>query len=411
MGWFLLGCIAAFALLPLASQAQSLQITEFMAENGGSSLDEDGEASDWIEVHNPTSAPVSLSGWSLTDDPANARKWILPDRNLGAGGFLVVWASGKNRTGPGPLHANFRLGSGGEYLGLFPPAGTAAASEFKPQFPPQNTDVSYGIPSGGRSDNLLANAPVWILIPEKAGDLPADWASAATNPAGAWQQVNGFGLGFDSTPAGPGSDVNVALGGIAGQSTTGFGLPAELAIDGDPDSFTHTDSNDNASAWWVDLPSDTQIQRIVVRNRSNCCPSRLRDITVQLIAADGKTVVWSSELLNPENILGGPAALTVDLFELNVGPIEARRVRVSRTPDPDLSGSGGGGNEDEDNVLSLGEVEVYGVGSISYAPLVRSDPTLAMLNRSPSAFVRVPLSWTILPLSNPSRFGCDTTTG
>ena len=78
-----------------------------------------------------------------------------------------------------------------------------------------------------------------------------------------------------------------------------------------------------------------------------------------MLAADGKTV-WSSGLLNPENVLGSPAQLTLDLYKLNVGPIEARTVQVRRTSDPDLSGSGGVGNVDEDNVLSLAEVEVYG---------------------------------------------------
>src|SRR5690606_23356672 len=101
-----------------------------------------------------------------------------------------------------------------------------------------------------------------------------------------------------------------------------------------------------------------------LHNRIGCCESRLRDITVELLHADG-SVAWRSDLLNPENILGSPASLIIDFPELNLGWIPAKSVVVSRAPDPDLSGSGGVGNEDEDNVLSLGEVEVLGVTDAS----------------------------------------------
>ena len=84
-------------------------------------------------------------------------------------------------------------------------------------------------------------------------------------------------------------------------------IGAELALDGDPSTFTHTGSDDNASTWWVDLGKAVEVRRIVLRNRESCCGSRLRDLTVQLLGPDGQTVVWSSELLNPENLLGSPA--------------------------------------------------------------------------------------------------------
>ena len=38
-------------------------ITEFMASNGFTLDDEDGDSSDWIEILNPTAAAVDLSGW------------------------------------------------------------------------------------------------------------------------------------------------------------------------------------------------------------------------------------------------------------------------------------------------------------------------------------------------------------
>jgi hypothetical protein len=42
-------------------------VSEFMAANTKSLADADGDHSDWIELHNPDAAAVSLDGWFLTD--------------------------------------------------------------------------------------------------------------------------------------------------------------------------------------------------------------------------------------------------------------------------------------------------------------------------------------------------------
>lgn len=383
-----LGVLLGVILFSCRAAVARPVISEFMAANQGSLGDEDGDASDWIELHNPGPERIDLEGWSLTDDATRPQKWQFPGRFLEPGGYLVVFASGKNRSGVGNLHTNFRLEASGEYLGFFPPNASVAASEFTPSFPPQEPDVSYGVPATGGIRDLLSGAAVSVLIPTQAQDLPPDWTTPDFVAGPLWQSGPGLGVGFDGTPPGPGGDENVARAGAAAQSTTGFGFGAELAIDGDPSTFTHTDSNDNASTWWVDLGRTVEVRRIVLRNRENCCGSRLRDLTVQLLGPDGQTVVWSSELLNPENLLGSPAAILLDLMERNVGAVPARGLRVARTPDPDLSG--GGGNEDEDNVLSLGEVEVYGLETLSYGTLIRTDLAATLPGRNSAVFVRVP---------------------
>src|SRR5690606_33244990 len=99
--------------------------------------DDDGNREDWIELHNVSDAPVSLRGWSLTDDADELDKWIFPEVQLAAGALMVVYASGKDRSNPDqPLHTNFRLGADGEYLALVRPDGSIA-TEFAPAFPPQ----------------------------------------------------------------------------------------------------------------------------------------------------------------------------------------------------------------------------------------------------------------------------------
>lgn len=381
-----------FALIVVVLPASaSPVISEFLAGNQTGLRDEDGELSDWIEIHNPDATPVSLSGWSLTDDPALPGKWRFPERLLAPDAYLVVFASGKNRTNnPAFLHTNFRLDTAGEFLALIQPDGTTIATEFRPAYPPQSPDFSFGAPSGGNSQDLLAAQPVIYLIPTQASDLEATWAQPSATGATVWSIAPGLGIGYDSATVSSGGDTNLARAGTAQQSSTGFDFGAELALDGDLASFTHTASDDNASAWWVDLGATYEIRQVVVHNRDNCCRSRLRDITVSLLGPDGSTVVWTSGLLNSENALKDPPAITVDLLDLADGPIPARTVRVSRTPDLDLSGSGGVGNDDEDNVLSLGEVEVFGVETLSFASHLRTDLAASMRGRNSSVFVRVP---------------------
>ena len=99
-------------------------ISELMAANRTVLQDEDGDYSDWLELYNGGSAPVSLAGCALSDDDANQRKWMLPDIALQPGEYRLVFASGKDRRdAEGELHANFKLSASGEAVRLYDPAG------------------------------------------------------------------------------------------------------------------------------------------------------------------------------------------------------------------------------------------------------------------------------------------------
>ncbi|MGC6566526.1 MAG: lamin tail domain-containing protein [Akkermansiaceae bacterium] len=108
-------------------------------------------SSDWIELHNTGSETVDLSGWSLTDDESDTNKWPFPAGTLIApNDFLLVLAD--NPDSPIPesryLHANFKLSSSGEFLGLFAPAGLPR-SQINPEFPKQFLLHSYGTTASG----------------------------------------------------------------------------------------------------------------------------------------------------------------------------------------------------------------------------------------------------------------------
>ncbi|MBN1844442.1 MAG: lamin tail domain-containing protein [Sedimentisphaerales bacterium] len=124
-------------------------INEFVASNQQSFLDGDGHSSDWIELYNGDTVPVSLAGWYLTDERSNPRKWPFPaPAVLSAGGYLVVFASEQPTDdyvdSEGYYHTNFALDKEGDYLALVSPLGRIV-HEYFPEYPPQETDVSYGM--------------------------------------------------------------------------------------------------------------------------------------------------------------------------------------------------------------------------------------------------------------------------
>ena len=214
--WFTVG-------LPAALRAAGpVILSEIMADNTHTLADEDGAYSDWIELQNVSATAVNLAGWHLTDESDLPTKWTFPSVNLPPGGYLVVFASGKNRTNPaGRLHTNFQLDTGGEYLALVQPDAQISFA-FAPAFPPQIADVSYGTDLRTTTLTLVTNgASARWMVPLSAADAPADWFGTNFNPA-SWA-TGRTGLGFDLGPSnglGGGTATNVALGKAATRTIT-----------------------------------------------------------------------------------------------------------------------------------------------------------------------------------------------
>ena len=146
-------------LAGLAGAPAQLVISEFVADSDGSRLDEDGDDSDWIEIRNPSGGALSTGGLFLTDERAHLAKWSLPDVTVPAGAYLLVFASGKDRSDPSSeLHTNFSLSAGGEYLALIDADGQTPLLEFSPEFPKQFYGTSYGF-NGGRVGYLTRPTP------------------------------------------------------------------------------------------------------------------------------------------------------------------------------------------------------------------------------------------------------------
>jgi hypothetical protein len=201
----LLGALAGWTS-SRACTGSELLISEFLASNQSSIVDEDGDHSDWIEIYNPCTPDVDLNGWYLTDDPSALTRWRFPSVHLKRGEFLTVFASGKDRAVPGSfLHTSFRLASEGEYLALVKPDGTTIAHAFSPQYPPQVADVSYGL-SQSTLTPVTGGSAVSYHVPTSAdAPLGTGW-TAPSFPDASWSSGT-TGLGFASTA--PGFDVTV----------------------------------------------------------------------------------------------------------------------------------------------------------------------------------------------------------
>jgi hypothetical protein len=123
----------------------TLKINEWLAD--GLVLFED----DFIELFNPHSLPVDLSGFYLTDNPVTQpdKHKIGPLNFIAGKGYAVLTADDSNQPG----HVSFRLSADGEILGLF----DAQVREIdKILYGPQTTDASQGrAPDGADSFDFL----------------------------------------------------------------------------------------------------------------------------------------------------------------------------------------------------------------------------------------------------------------
>ncbi|HON07166.1 MAG TPA: discoidin domain-containing protein, partial [Verrucomicrobiota bacterium] len=378
--------VSFLAVYSLIANQSPVIISEFMASNSRILTDENGDYSDWIELFNQSETNVNLKGWYLTDDEAILTKWCFPDVVLGPGEYLVIFASGKNRTSDiKHLHTNFQLDGSGEFLALVMPDGTTIVDGFIPSYPPQKEDVSYGTPQIKVTSQLLNKTTPLILVPHSQSEwqpnwylpdilLNSNWFSGAIIPA----------IGFDTNTSSA-SIVNLSIRGTPIQSTTYNSQYASLAVDGNTNTYSQTLSTDQEPFWQLTLTNEMVIYRVVLKNRP-VLKSRLRDIIVEIISGDGITANFVSPILNPENqgytYPDGPDKIEVNITALNGGYVPGKIIRVRRLPDPDLSGSAGQGTSEEAASLALAEVEVYGIPPSVEVNLARTGSPLPTATQS-----------------------------
>ena len=129
--------------------SQSLVINEIQSSNSTTICDEYGEYCDWIELYNGTSSSINLLGYSLSDNEDNPQKWIFPSITIGAGEFILVFASGRNQYEGEYLHTNFSISKDGEEI-LLSNAAEVIIDVFEPV--ELLSDNSYGRLTDGSNE-------------------------------------------------------------------------------------------------------------------------------------------------------------------------------------------------------------------------------------------------------------------
>ncbi len=151
--------------------AYNVHLNEFMANSSPKAndatapLDMDGDSGDWIEIRNNEVTSVNLQGYQLSDDPAVPGKYTLPSFTIPAGGYALVYASGKSRAVNGVQpHTNFSLGTSDQVILSRPSAGgqvvVSQIGTLLVPYPLQHRTVTYG-----PADNLAATAPSYMTTP------------------------------------------------------------------------------------------------------------------------------------------------------------------------------------------------------------------------------------------------------
>lgn len=141
-----------------------IYINEIMASNTNTIRDGDlddpkhgtlgGAYSDWIELYNASDESVDLTGYSISDDGAT---WFFPEGSIPPKGYLVIWASDKNKVASdGQLHTNFKLSAQGEKVVLKTPGGEVIDSIIYGRLA---DDESYGRSTDGGNEFLIFSKP------------------------------------------------------------------------------------------------------------------------------------------------------------------------------------------------------------------------------------------------------------
>ena len=84
-----------------------ISINEYLSHNKGANYNSIGEYADWVELYN-AGDDISLKGLALSDDEKNLNKFMLPDKVIKKGEYLLIYLNDGKEI-PDEISANFKL--------------------------------------------------------------------------------------------------------------------------------------------------------------------------------------------------------------------------------------------------------------------------------------------------------------
>ena len=135
----------SYRVLPPIADKTTILINEIMPNNTSTIADSEGDFDDWIELRNTTSEAIDLTGYYLSDNEKNPKKWPFPNNTIISGnGYLIVWADEDGKSATSGLHANFKLSKKGESIALYDRDATNNQRIDQVTFEPVNSDQTWG---------------------------------------------------------------------------------------------------------------------------------------------------------------------------------------------------------------------------------------------------------------------------
>lgn len=142
-------------LFTIKTTTAQVVINEYSCSNINGPTDAFGQREDWVELYNMGSAAVNLAGYYLSDNDNNPQKWQIPSGSIAAGGYLMVYCSGRGVVSGNELHPSFNLAqTSNEWFILTSPAGVTVDFVELTQMTKQNHSI-------GRQTN---GATTWKLF-------------------------------------------------------------------------------------------------------------------------------------------------------------------------------------------------------------------------------------------------------
>lgn len=134
-----------------------LTINEVVSSNSASLIDPEYGSPDWVELYNPSSVSVDISGYFLSDDVTEITKYTFPEGTvIMGGGCIVVYCSRDAAASEGRHAAPFNISAGGETLFL---ADSDRRVISKVEVPQLAQDISYCRKSDGNFGFCASPSP------------------------------------------------------------------------------------------------------------------------------------------------------------------------------------------------------------------------------------------------------------
>lgn len=176
-------------------------LNEIMPRNDARFPNTAGDCCEWVELYNRSGAPVSLFGYYLSDDPDAPFRFALPNLELGAGEYLIIYLGGELES-ECEVTADFCL-SAGESVVLTAIDGMRQDAIKYDGTCPQNASfgrsasgeiVYYGVPTPGHENTKAYSSPQTIGWFDSSGVFISEVSSAEESEQGDWIELcNGSG--------------------------------------------------------------------------------------------------------------------------------------------------------------------------------------------------------------------------